>query len=313
LGDFARLQERFFTMAKLASRTSKPAAASKAVGFVASSALSLDVGEKAVKAFKGVDTALNTAKDNIERAERGKRETLKDLTQAFTKAALNDKRIVLADQYSDEKKVIEAMNERLRVAIGIKVVQRGEDGTEKIVLAPWTADLFPQPGEDRKSDAWQAKETFRGNFGAIFKKAVLAAEAIISTGMKVREAKDGTLMISGPKIKEHFKVDEVALNEKRKIKEGDVVKELPKTPSYTEIGRIGAALRGENITTRADSRAKLGGAALTEGDLVKSAKALQSAIVKIKNFSDSTASALEALADTIEKALEANEGTDAAA
>lgn len=303
-------------MAKAATKTAstKPMAkdTSKAVGFVNPSAMSADVGRKAMESFGEAKMADDQIRELSNENTRRKGQTLMSLTMSFVKAAKEDKNINLADINSDKKEDASRCRAKLEVAVGIKIATKNEDGTDKLTLADWTKEYLPQPGMDKESEEWRKKETFRTNFAAVFKKAAMAAHAIVLKGIDLKEDKErGVLLISGKAVKERFNYDgPVALDEKKDFKVGDRKVSLAKVPSFTEIARISAEAGGTTLTTRVDSRAKLGGAKVSEKDVLEAVKALQNAITKIKNFGDDLATALEGLQDTIEKALSENEGSE---
>jgi hypothetical protein len=289
------------------SSTKPMAKDSKAVGFVSPAAMSADVGQKAMEAFrvaKETDAEISTLQANN---TARKYETLKSLTQSFCKAALHDKTINLADIHSEEDKTVAKLRTKLEVAVGIKQVAKTEDGTDRFSLSDWTADYLPQVGEDKTTAEWRRKENFRTNFAPVFKKAIQSAHAILLKDLKISEDKDGALMVEGKAIKERFNVDKIALNEKREIKDGEKTIKLAKIPSYTELARISAESAGKTIQTRVQSAAKMSGN-LTEADVLNAVKTLTTALGKMKNFGDELATAMEALQDTIEQALSRNEG-----
>jgi hypothetical protein len=290
--------------------TSKKTAEPKAVAFIAANALSTDVGAKAMEAFrisKNEDAKIaELSQENTKR----KGETLKTLTLAFVKAATADKNIRLADCQSDTEKQVRALREKLEVAVGIRTVAQNADGTNKIELAPWTKEYLPQPGEDKESEDWRRKENFRTNFSAVLKKAMAAAHAISHKGIHASEDKaTGALLISGPAVKERFGHDNILLNEKREIKEGDRKIELKKIPSFTELTRISAESVGKAAPVRVDSR-KPGSGKVTEKDMIAAITSLQNALSKFSGFGDDMATALEGLQDTIETALAQNQGSE---
>lgn len=291
------------------SSSAKPTA--KDVGFVASTAMSRDVGEKALAAFRSAKDSDAQIKTLEGQSDVKKYETLKSLTLAFVKAAANDKSIVLSDEHSEAKDKQTMLRRKLEVAIGLRDYAKGEDGTETYKLSAVACQYFPAPGEDPKKDpAIQKKETFRGNFGAVFKKAILAAHAITLKDIKVTE-KAGTLQLEGRAIQERFKVNSVTLDEVQTVtvpdgKGGTEKKKLAKIPSYTEIGRISAESVGKTVQTRAQSAARLSGGKVTEADLIAVIKSLQESLPKLKNFSDELATALEGLQETIETSLSEN-------
>jgi hypothetical protein len=296
-----------------APKSTKPLAKEQALAYVSPKAMSVDVGEKAVKAFKVTKDHDQQIADMVQQNTAQKGQTLAMLTEAFFIAATNDKNIKLGNIHSDAAADLKDLRSRLEVAIGIKIASRGEDGVEKIVFAPWAKDYFPQPGESKETDGWQAKENFRTNFATAFTKCVKSAHAVQLKGLNMAKDKaTGTLLISGKSIKERFGVDTIALNEKREVKDGDKTVKLAKIPSYTELARISAESVGKTLQTRVDSRAKEVNA-LNESDVISAVGSLTTTIGKLANFGDELATALESLMEACEKALADNEGTSAAA
>jgi hypothetical protein len=302
-------------MAKVAKteapKSTKPMAKETALSYVNPKAMMVDVGEKAVMAFKTTKDIDAEIADKMQENQARKGQTLSMLTEAFYHAAVNDKNIHLAKAYSEAGADLKDIRQRLEVAVGIKIASRAEDGTEKIVYAPWAQKVFPQPGENKETDGWQAKENFRTNFATAFTKCIKAAHSVQLKGLNLSKDKvTGTLLVSGPAIKERFKVDQIALNEKREVKaaDGSIVK-LAKIPSFTELARISAESEGKTLQTRTQSTAKVVNA-LNESDVTAAVNSLTTTIGKLTNFGDELATALEALADACSKALDDNQGVN---
>jgi hypothetical protein len=292
----------------VAPKSTKPLAKEQSLAYVNPKAMSVDVGEKAVKAFKTTKDNDQQIADMVQQNTAQKGQTRAMLTEAFFVAATNDKNIKLGNIHSDVAADLKELRQRLEVAIGIKIASRGEDGVEKIVFAPWAKDYFPQPGESKETDGWQAKENFRTNFATAFTKCVKSAHAVQLKGLNMAKDKaTGTLLISGKSIKERFGVDTIALNEKREVKDGDKTVKLAKIPSYTELARISAESVGKTLQTRVDSRAKEVNA-LNEADVIAAVGSLTTTIGKLANFGDELATAIESLMEACEKALSDNEG-----
>jgi hypothetical protein len=296
-----------------APKSTKPMAKETGLSYVNPKAMSIDVGEKAVAAFKVTketdDKISQMASENT--AQKG--QTLAMLTEAFFIAATNDKNVKLGNIHSDVAADLKDLRSRLEVAIGIKIASRGDDGVEKIVYADWAKKYFPQPGESKETDGWQGKENFRTNFATAFTKCVKAAHAVQLKGLQMAKDKvTGTLLISGKAIKERFNVDQIALNEKREVKDGDKTVKLAKIPSYTELARISAESVGKTMQTRVQSKAKEVNA-LNEGDVTAAVNSLTTTISKLTSYGDELATAIEALMEACEKSLEDNQGTSQAA
>jgi hypothetical protein len=295
-----------------APESTKPMAKETALSYVNPKAMSVDVGEKAVKAFKATKDVDSQISELSQQNTAQKGQTLAMLTEAFFIAATNDKNIRLGDIHSDENATLKNIRQRLEVAIGLKIASRGDDGVEKIVYAPWAKDYFPQPGEGKETDGWQVKENFRTNFATAFTKCVKAAHSVQVKGLQMQKDKaTGTLLISGKAIKERFNVDQIALNEKREVKDGDKTVKLAKIPSYTELARMSSESVGKTLQTRTQSTAREVNA-LNESDVITAVGSITTAISKLTNFGDELATAIEALMDACEKALDANEGVKAA-
>jgi hypothetical protein len=258
----AALQERAATKTKPA-RGSKPTPrggpAEPTIGtglyVLNKRAVSLDVGPKIINEWFNDDKRIDVLTSEINNLKGQKRyDRLTDLTLAVVKAAENDSRIDLADIVGSDKKAKEKLNALLGVALGFRVVKQSEpdrNGTivDVIVNAPAVAESFPMPGENEKNcPDFQKKTTFRSNFTTQMNKVIQAALGIIEKGITAKRDKSGTLMISGPEVKKHFGADNVLLNEKQKVGEGDNKVELAAKPSFTELAVMGATSLGANVS-----------------------------------------------------------------
>src|SRR3954468_16309853 len=106
----------------------------KGVSFVAPSALSLDVGRRVVEESVesvNIDDEINTL---TERTTRIKGKAIQELFESFIKAAKNDPSITLAAIRGNDKAAKEILRQKLDVAIGLRIAQRGEDGIDKITM-----------------------------------------------------------------------------------------------------------------------------------------------------------------------------------
>lgn len=271
----------------------------KAVGFVLANAISADVGEKAfvnMKSSMEVDDEISTlAFQN----DKKKHLTLALMTDAFVKAAKSDKRIDLGDVLKDGK-IWGVLREKLEVVLGVRVINRADDGAEKIGLAAWTKNYLVQSGENKSNcETYQDKDTFRSNYQRQLKWAAAAAHGIVEKGIVSKlDEKIGTLLLSGPAVKKHFGSDEVKLDEKKSIEVNGKTVQLNNKPSFAEIGRIA---RGGSV-----SAGKTGeGAQVTEKSITAHVNSLITSLGKVKNIGDGLAKALETLSETIEDVLEA--------
>ena len=298
------------TVNKLIQETKNVAETTKAVStYINPKALQIDVGEKAVMAWKQTKDVENQIADLEDQNNRQKGHALKILTMAFVKAATIDKSIRLEDIYLEKSEKLRDLRQRCEVVVGIKVAKTGEDGVVRYEMAPWTKDVLPQPKEDKNLPGFQAKENFRSNFAAAMTKCIKAADALVLKGIQAEEDKvTGHLMLTGKAIKEHFDVDKVSLNEKREVVDNGKQVKLAKIPSFTEIARIGAASRNKAIPTRSESAKEIN--PLNEKDVISAVNSINTAISKLKNFGDELATAIETLAETCETALNRNGSED---
>jgi hypothetical protein len=297
------------TEAKKMATEPKAAPGTGIATYVNPKALSTEVGQKAVMAWKETKDIDNEIATLEEQNQKRKGAALKLLTMAFIKAATNDKTIVLEHVYKDKSTEQRELRQKMEVAIGLKVVKRGEDGVERYELAPWTADVLPQAKEDRTAPGYQAKDTFRANFAAAMTKCIKAAHAVVQKGIELQEDKaTGHLIASGKAIKERFKVDQVMLNEKREMVSGGKEVKLDKIPSFTELARISAESMNRSIPTRAQSAKEVN--PLNEKDMVSAVNSLTTSLGKLKYFGDELATAIEALAEACDEALQRNGSAD---
>jgi hypothetical protein len=300
------------TVTKLIQETKEVAEQAKsatAVAYVNPKALALDVGEKAVMAWKNSKDVEAQIADLTDENTKKKGAALKMLTLAFAKAASIDKNIRLEDIYLEKSEKLRDLRQRCEVVVGIKVAKRGEDGVERYEMAPWTKDVLPQPKEDKNQPGFQAKENFRSNFAAAMTKCIKAADALVLKNITAEEDKvTGALMLTGKAVKEHFNVDKVSLNEKREVVDNGKEVKLAKIPSFTELARIGAEARNKSIPTRAQSAKEIN--PLNEKDVTSAVQSLTMALGKLKSFGDELATAIESLAEACDEALQRNGNED---
>jgi hypothetical protein len=301
------------TVTKLIKETKDVAEQAKSVQpYINPKALATDVGEKAVMAWKATKDVEDQIADLEDQNNRQKGHALKILTVAFAKAASIDKSIRLEDIYLEKSEKLRDLRQKCEVVVGIKVAKTGEDGVVRYEMAPWTKDVLPQPKEDKNLPGFQAKENFRSNFAAAMTKCIKAADALVLKGIQAEEDKaTGHLMLTGKAVKEHFDVDKVSLNEKREVTDNGKVVKLAKIPSFTELARIGAAARNKSIPTRAQSAKEVN--PLNEKDVISAVQSITTALSKLKNFGDELATAIEALVEAGEEALNRNGGEEDAA
>jgi hypothetical protein len=286
--------------AKAAASTKPMAKDTKAVGFVLANAISADVGEKALANLKGAMETDAEISDLTFQSDKKKYLTLALMTDAFVKAAKADKRIDLGDVLKDGK-TWGVLREKLEVVMGVRIINRSEDGAEKITLAPWTKPYLVQTGENKSNcETYQDKDTFRSNFQRQVKNAAGAAHAIVEKGIVAKlDEKIGTLLLSGPAIKKHFgNVEEVALNERKNVDINGKNVTLNNKPSFKEIGNIA---KGTGVGTGAGAPGQ--GAQVTEKSITAHVNSLIASLGKVKNIGDGLAKALEELSEKIEEVL----------
>jgi hypothetical protein len=302
------------TVDKLIKETKTVAEASKQVqAYINPRALATDVGQQAVMAWKETKDLESEIANLEDQTNRQKGHALKIMTVAFAKAASIDKNIKLEDIYQEKGEKLRDLRQRCEVVIGLKVAKTGEDGVQRYELAPWTKEYLPQPKEDKNLPGFQAKENFRSNFAAAMTKCIKAADALVLKGIQAEEDKvTGHLMLTGKAVKEHFDVDKVSLNEKREVVDNGKQVKLTKIPSFTELARIGAASRNKAIPTRAQSAKEIN--PLNEKDVISAVQSITTALGKLKDFGDELATAIEALAEACDAAIQRNgSGEEAAA
>jgi hypothetical protein len=122
----------------------------------------------AVAAWRGVRETDRDVSELQHKNAMIKGQTNAMLTEAFVHAAMADKNIKLAVINTEDQSALKDLRSRLEVAVGIKIASRGDDGIEKVVLAPWTANFFPQPTDSKETPEWREKENFRSNFATAF-------------------------------------------------------------------------------------------------------------------------------------------------
>lgn len=224
---------------------------------VSKKAMSVDVGPIVVAGFADWTQGDTELRSKMQELSGKRYDLLQKLTMGVRKAAENDDNIDLAVYFGADSKAISAMNDRLGVALGIrvaKIVGEGDKAKQKIEYAPEVLSYFPskEDGPEQKAK----KKTLQSNFLHALKKCAQAAEGMISNNIVAKEdKKTGTMLISGPSVKKEFGVDSVLVNEKQKIegKKGETVT-LKAKPSFTQLASMGARKHGTELAKRKDSR-----------------------------------------------------------
>lgn len=271
-------------------------------------ALSKDVGPMVIAGLAKAYEDEKKANELLD-AVKGKRyDLLAATTAAIVKAAKADDSIDLSASFKDNKKAINALNAQLGLALGFREVETtGEGDKEKsrLVFAKSVAKYFPTAKDPKDAPATIQKATTRSNFMHLLKKCTQAAHGIVVKDLEFKkDAKTGTLQISGPEVTKTFGADTVLLDEKLTVGEGDTAKKLKKKPSFTALAEIGAAAEGKVVAKRGQTG--------TSGTAVDISTAIQSICgsivstldkVKDKQLDPKTTEALKAARSAIDKAL----------
>jgi len=255
-----------------------------AVVTIKANAISADVGFIVIE---GLSKAYQEeAKANaIIDAVRSKRfDLLAMTTQAIVKAAKADDTVNLAAAFKDDKKGQALLNDQLGLALGFRevtTVGEGDKAKQKIGYAKSVLKFFPGPKDDKKAPATVQKATTRSNFLHMLKKCAQAAHGIVVNDLTVTKDKaSGTLRLAGPSLKSTFGADSVLLDEKLTVRNGESETKLKEKPSFTAIGRMGAAAEGAVLQTRKQSG--VSGTAVDTDTAVQSVcNTLVSALAKI--------------------------------
>jgi len=104
-------------------------------------------------------------------------EALALMTRAIVRQAEVDDQIDLRAAFAKNKRGMKILNDRLRIAIGISE-EKKVNGKPRVVLTRAASEFFPTGMEDRASEEFRRKETFRGNFANMLKRAAQAAAGI---------------------------------------------------------------------------------------------------------------------------------------
>jgi hypothetical protein len=241
-----------------AGKVAPPTTALEVVPKIKANALSLDIGPKVIAIFDRSAQEQDKGHELLNSAQGKKYEGMSLLTQGIMKAAMNDQTIKLSDAFSGDRKKMEHLMKQLGLALGFREVQTQKDGdknVERVVVAKAVAKYFPGPNEDTKSPEYQRKNTFRANFGTTVKNCAQAAEGLILSKATVKfDADNGTLRLSGPKIKEHFGADDVLLNENASQKGKEKDAQLAHRPSFTEIRALAGEEHGAAVHRGTNTR-----------------------------------------------------------
>jgi hypothetical protein len=225
-------------------------------------ALSTDIGPYVIAGLSKSYVDESKANQILDEVAKKRFDLLAQTTAAIVKAAKADPSIDLTATFKDDKKAMNKLNDQLGLALGFREVyttivnneERQKIGTAKAVLK-----YFPGPKEDKKNPVVVQKATVRSNFLHMLKKCASAASAIVAQNIDVKPDKEtGTLLLTGPTIKQKFGQDSVLLNDKLSVGEGENAKKLKEKPSFTAIAKMGAEAAGKTLQVRKDSRVASG-------------------------------------------------------
>lgn len=241
----------------------KKEAEGKVIAVVNSKALSVDVGPRVIAGMsKSIEQEEQANKIILEVAAK-RFDMLADTTAAIVKAAKADNNINLSAVFKDDKKAMSLLNDQLGLALGFRQVSETKDAggniIKKIGYATAVQAYFPMPKEDKNDPKVIRKATVRSNFLHLLKKSAQAAVGIIDNDLTMKKDKaTGTLQLTGPALEKQFGSDTILLNDKQTIGEGDKATKLKEKPSFTAMGRMGAAAAGKVLAVRKDSRTRTG-------------------------------------------------------
>lgn len=291
------------------AKTAKVSDKSNAViPVIKAGALSVDVGPKVIAGMFDSYVKEEQANKLIAEIETKRFDMLASLTSACIKAAKADPTINLAVTFEGDKKKMSLLNDQLGLALGFRVVTETDDGKgnkkQSISYAPSVTKFLPGAKEDKNSEEYKRKNTVRSNFLHMLKKCAQAASGAVAAGVTVKtDTKSGTLQISGPAVQKQFGKETVLLNDKITVGEGDKATKLKEKPSFTALGRMGAAAAGKTLEIRKDSRVA-GNAVDPDTALQSICATLVQAIGKLKEKPIAkTVESLKAVQAAVTKAL----------
>jgi hypothetical protein len=251
-----------------APKVEAPSSRAVAVLMPNKKAMQVEVGARLVENLADIYNADATIAQQVAENDKKRYDTLAQMTMGVVKAAKADPTIgsMLPDVFSGDQKKINALNEVLQIALGIREVidvQTKQGGkVQKVQYVKGVMDFFPTPNDTKGTPEHTKKTTLRSNFLHQLKKSIQGAHGIIEKQIDARiDSKSGTLLLQGPAVKKHFGQDKVILDERQNIKTGEGDKattiKLAARPSFSEIAKIGATASGRTVTQRADSRANV--------------------------------------------------------
>lgn len=261
----------------------------KLIPVIKSGALSVDLGPMIIGGMYEAYKKEEQANQLIAEIESKRFDLLAKLTNGIVKAAKADASINLAVAFEGDKKKMAYLNDQLGLALGFRevteVAGKGDKpATKSIGFAKSVAKFMPDSTKPKTDPENIRRNTVRSNFVHMLKKCAMAASGIVAQNLTVKtDTKTGTLQISGPAVMEKFGQESVLLNDKLTVGEGDKAKKLKEKPSFTALGRIGAAAAGKELTVRKDSRSIIAGAVDPDTAIQSLCASLISGIGKMKD------------------------------
>jgi hypothetical protein len=296
-------------VAPKAPEAEKPTPGASLVPVLKSTALSLDIGPKVVAILADAARFAEESEELKRSAKEKDYEGLKLMTMGIVRAARADSSIDLSAVFGEAKDAGKVrLNNQLYFAMGYKAPM--DVGKGKVRFT-WTPNVAPFVEAESDADPARVKKnTVRSNLAHLLTKCIHTAIHIVENKVEVKEdKKSGTLLLSGPTIKQHFGEASVLLNEKQNVqtlnRKGEVTgtKPLKAKPSYSEIARLGAEAHGKKFEKRVDSRAVGQDPHKHIADLCAS---MVKALEKMpKPLNDVSRKALESAQSAIEAVLEA--------
>lgn len=293
------------------AKTAAAVSTSKAVATVNAKAMSASVGPMVIAALAQSFQDEAKAHDLMRGVASKRYDSMAQMTAAIVKAAENDKTIDLTAVFSGEARQVNFLNDQLRIAMGICEPKTFTDskGMEqtRIAYSKAVAKYFPMPTDAKGSDEAKRKATLRSNFVHSLKKCTQAAVAIIERDISMEIDKDsGTLLLSGPAIKKQFGADEVLLNEKQTVGEGDQSVKLIEKPSFTALAAAAGTDHGAAVKRGTNTRGRKVGSNKPDALVAELAKQMISALGKLKaeDVTDKLRESLDSVASAIAKLID---------
>jgi hypothetical protein len=269
-------------------------------------ALSKDVGPMVIAGLAKAYEDEKKANELIDAVKAKRYDLLAATTAAIVKAAKADDSIDLSAAFKDNKKAINLMNAQIGLALGFREVETVGDGDKaksRLVYAKSVSKYFPTAKDPKDAPATIQKATTRSNFMHLVKKCAMAAHAIVLKDLDIKkDAKTGTLQITGPAVNKTFGAESVLLDEKITVGEGENKTKLKKKPSFTALAEMAAESEGKVVAKRGQTGTS--GTAIDPSVAIQSVcTSLLSILPKLKALDPKTTESLKAARTAIDNAL----------